>query len=184
MKRAASGGVKKGRKSRKADRSQSKRARASAPVTFEAKSITDLVETCHAKVAKLINPTEITYRTLFEYYDCEGDDPELWQCCRLVCQLLKQTDAALITFGNMPHKIFPRECAEVATVCEAQQRWLRPATHVIRSIIYALLDQNAEHVDEILPALRAIERDLNEIIGALGQVIQRCHQLVNQRAAR
>lgn len=184
MKRAASGGVKKGRKSRKADRSQSKRARASAPVTFEAKSITDLVEACHAKVAKLIKPTEITYRTLFEYYDYEGDDPELWQCCRLVCQLLKQTESALIPLSTTPHKIFPSECADIATGCEAQQRWLRPAVHVIRSIIYVLLEQKADQINEVLPALRDMEREVNGIVGALGQVIQRCHQLVNQRAAR
>lgn len=176
--------VKKGRKARKTDRSQSTRVRAGAPVMVEAKSITDLVETCRAKVAKLIKPTEITYRTLFEYYDYEGDDPELWQCCRLVCQLLKQTDAALIQLGITPHKIFASECADIATRCEAQQRWLRPAIHVIRSTIYVLLDQKADQVDEILPDLRDIERELNGIIGALGQVIERCDQLVNRRAAR
>ncbi|GFE79252.1 hypothetical protein GCM10011487_12520 [Steroidobacter agaridevorans] len=176
--------AKKGRKSRKADRSQSKRVRASAPVTVEAKSITDLVETCRAKVAKLIKPTEITYRTLFEYYDYEGDEPELWQCCRLVCQLLKQTDAALIQLGITPYKIFASECADIATGCEAQQRWLRPGIHVVRSIIYVLLDQKAGQIDEIVPQLRDLERELNGIIGALGQVIGHCHQLVNQRAAR
>jgi hypothetical protein len=176
--------VKKGRKARKTDRSQSTRVRASAPATVEAKSITDLVEACRAKLGKLIKPTEVTYRWLFEYYDYEGDDPELWQCCRLVCQLLRQTDAALTSLGTTPPRIFPRECAEIATGCEMQQRWLRPAVHVIRSIIYVLLDQKADQVGEILPALRDIEREVNEIIGALGQVIQRCHQLVNQRAAR
>jgi hypothetical protein len=101
-----------------------------------------------------------------------------------VCQLLKQTDAALIQLGATPHKISASECADIATGCEAQQRWLRPAVHVIRSIIYVLLDQKADQVDEILPDLRDIERELNGIIGALGQVTERCHQLVNQRASR
>ncbi|WP_161828470.1 hypothetical protein [Steroidobacter agaridevorans] len=176
--------MKKDRKATRTDRSQRKRVRAAAPATFDAKSITDLVETCRTKVARLIKPTEITYRTLFEYYDYEGDDPELWQCCRLVCQLLKQTDAALIQFGITPHKIFPSECADIATGCEAQQRWLHPAIHVIRSVIYVLLDQKADRIDEVLPALRDMERDVNEIVGALGQVIKGCHQLVDQRAAR
>src|SRR5690606_4253145 len=133
--------VKNARKARKAERSQSTRVRAGAPVMVEAKSITDLVEACRANVAKLIKPTEVTYRALLEYYDYGGDDPELWQCCRLVCQLLKQTDAALIKLGITPHKIFASECADIATGFEAQQRWLRPAVHVIRSIIYVLLDQ-------------------------------------------
>lgn len=176
--------VRKGRKARKTGRSQNTRVRAGAPVAVEAKSITDLVEACRANVAKLIKPTEIAYRSLFEYYDYEGDDPELWQCCRLVCQLLKQTDAVLIQLGITPHKIFPSECADIATGCEAQQRWLRPAVHVIRSIIYVLLDQKTDQVDEILPALRDMEREVNGILGALGQVIERCDQLVNQRAAR
>lgn len=177
--------VKKGRKARKPGSSQNKHVRASARVaSLEAKSITDLVETCRAKVAKLIKPTEITYRSLFEYYDYEGDDPELWQCCRLVCQLLRLTDVALISLGIIPHKIFPRECAEIAMRCEAQQRWLCPAMHVIRSVIYVLIDQEADQLDEILPTLRDIERDINEINGALEQVIQCCHQLIGQRSAR
>lgn len=176
--------AKKGRKASKSRPSKNTRVRVSAPATFDAKSITDLVETSRAMVGKLIKSTEITYRSLFEYYDYEGDDPELWQCCRLVCQLLRQTEAALISLGITPRKIFPRECAEIAAGCEAQQQRLRPAIHVIRSIIYVLLDQKADQLDEILPALRDIESDLDEILGALEQVIQRCHQLVGQRAAR
>jgi hypothetical protein len=177
--------VKKGRKAKKVRPSQTTRARPPSPgPAIDARSVTDLVETCRAKVEKLLKPSQITYLSLFEYYDYEGDDPELWQCCWLVCLLLRQTYAALLPLDVAPRKIFPSECADIATGCEAQQRWLRPAIHVLRSIIFVLIDRKVDHLDEMISALRKLERDIDEVIGALQQVIHCCHLLVGRRAAR
>jgi hypothetical protein len=174
--------VKKGRKATKTEPLRATRARSrSSTPTIDAKGITDLVETCRAKVEKLLKPAQITYLSVFEYYETEGDDPELWQCCWLVCLLLRQTHAALLTHDTVPQRIFPSECSDIGTKYEAQQRWLRPAPHVIRSVIYVLVDQEADHLEEMIPALRAMERDINELVSALHEVIQHCHQLVGRR---
>lgn len=177
--------AKKSRKTNKAGPSQAPRTRASSPgPAIDAKSITDLVEASRDKVEKLLKPGQITYLSLFEYYNTEGDDPELWQCCWLVCLLVRQAHAALLPLNVAPQKIFPSECFDIAKGCEAQQRWLRPAIHVIRSIIYMLVDQKVDHLDEMIPALRKMERDIDEVVGSLQQVIHRCHLLVGRRAAR
>lgn len=177
--------VEKGRRARKTGPSQTKPTRAPVPdPAFEAKSIADLVETCRAKVAKLIKPTEITYRALFEYDGDESDELELWQCCRLVYQLLRQTHAALIPLGVAPHQSWPRERGKIATGCEAQQRWLGPVIHVIRAVIYVLVDRRPDHLGDLLPALRDLERGINDVIGALEQVIQRCRPRARRGVAR
>jgi hypothetical protein len=177
--------VKKGRKAMKTGPSQTPRARAPVPdPVSEAKRIAGLVEACRAKVAKLFKPTEITYRALFEYYGDESDDLELWQCCRLTYQLLRQTHTALIPFGGAPYQSWPRERGKIATGCEAQQRWLGPAIHVIRAVIYVLVDRKPVHLGEMLPALRHLERGINDVIGALEQVIQRCRPRAGRRGAR
>lgn len=142
------------------------------------------IETCRAKVAKLFKPTEITYRALFEYYGDESDDLELWQCCRLTYQLLRQTHTALIPLGAAPYQSWPRERGKIATGCEAQQRWLGPVIHVIRAVIYVLVDRKPVHLGEMLPALRHLERGINDVIGALEQVIQRCRPRAGRRGAR
>jgi hypothetical protein len=177
--------AKKGRKATKAGPSQASRTRPPVPDRVsEAKSIADLVETCRAKVAKLFKPTEITYRALFEYDGDESDDLELWQCCRLAYQLLRQTHAALIPLGVAPYKSWPRERGKIATGCEAQQRWLGPAIHVIRAVIYVLVDRRPDHLGDMLPALRDLERGINDVIGTLEQVIQRCRPRAGRRVAR
>jgi hypothetical protein len=177
--------VKKGRKAKRAGPSQTTHARTPSPgPAIDAKNITDLVETCRAKVEKLLKPSQVTYLSLFEYYDYEGDDPELWQCCWLVCLLLRQTHTALLAQNVVPQKIFPSECSDIATACEAQQRWLRPAIHVIRATIYVLVDRKVDHLDEMIPALRKMERDIDEVVGALKEVMHRSHLLVGRRAAR
>ncbi len=184
MKRAAPK-VKKGRKAKKAGPPQPGRARASSPgPTIDARSVTELVQTSRAKVEQLLKPSQVTYLSLFEYYEYESDDPELWQCCWLVCLLLRQAHSALLTHIVVPQKLFPSECADIAAGCEAQQRWLMPTIHVLRSVIYVLVDRKVDHLDEMIPALRKLERDIEEVVDALQRVIRRCHVLVKRRAAR
>jgi hypothetical protein len=98
--------------------------------------------------------------------------------------LLRQAHSALLTHIVVPQKLFPSECADIAAGCEAQQRWLKPTIHVIRSVIYVLVDRKVDHLDEMIPALRKLERDIEEVVDALQRVIRRCHVLVKRRAAR
>lgn len=177
--------VKKGRKATKSGPSQTPRPQAPVPdLVSEAMSIADLVDTRRAKVAKLFKPTEITYRALFEYYGDESDDLELWQCCWLTYQLLRQTHIALVPLGAAPYQSWPRDRGKIATGCEAQQRWLGPAIHVIRAVVYVLVDRKPVHLGEMLPALRHLERGISDVIGALEQVIQRCRPRAGRRGAR
>src|SRR5688572_12620957 len=118
MKRAAPK-LKKGCKTKNAGPPQPRRARASSTgPTIDARSVTELVQTSRAKVEQLLKPSQVTYLSLFEYYDYESDDPELWQCCWLVCLLLRQAHSALLTHIVVPQKLFPSECAEIAAGCE------------------------------------------------------------------
>ena len=184
MKRAAPK-VKKGRKAKSTEPPQIRRAWASSlGPAIDAESVTELVQTSRAKVEQLLKPSQVTYLSLFEYYEHESDDPELWQCCWLVCLLLRQAHSALLTNIVVPQKLFPSECADIAAGCEAQQRWLKPTIHVLRSVIYVLVDRKGDHLDELIPALRKLERDIDEIIGALQQVLHRCHLLLGRRTAR
>jgi len=177
--------VKNARKPKEAGRPETRPARAESPgPAIDARSITELVETSRAKIEQLLRPSQVIYLSLFEYYEHESDVPELWQCCWLVCLLLRQAHSTLLTNIVVPQNIFPRECADIATGCEAQQRWLKPTIHVLRSVIYVLVDRKADHLDEMIPALRKLERDIEEVIDALQRLIRCCHVLVRRRAAR
>lgn len=184
MKRAAPK-LKKARKAKKAGPPQTRLARSPSPgPAIDARSVTELVQTSRAEIEQLLKPSQVTYLSLFEYYEHESDDPELWQCCWLVCLLLRQAHAALLTHIVVPQKIFPSECADIAARCEAQQRWLKPTIHVLRSVIYVLVDRKVDHLDEMIPVLRKLERDIEEVVGALQQVMHRCHLLLGRRTAR
>ena len=59
-----------------------------------------------------------------------------------------------------------------------------PTIHVLRTIVYVLFDRKVDHLDEMIPALRKLEREIEEVVDALQRVIRRCHVLVRRRAAR
>lgn len=185
MKRIAPS-AKKGRTGTKTDSSPP--TSAPAPMVapdIAAMSITDVIDACLGKVSKLISSTEITGRSLFEYYEYESDEPALCQCCELVNQLLEQARAALMPFGSVRDPAWPRAHAvETGLGCEEQRRWLHPAIQVIRSVIYVLVDGKIDHLDDVLPALRDIEQGLKEIIKDLEQVILRCLPRARRRVAR
>ena len=158
------------------DRSGRRQAVSKAPaVAFDAISVAELIEACRAHVANLAELADTTTRALLELYDYELDEPELWQCCRLVRQVLKQAQTALLPLGIVSHDTAPWVRAEeIAVGCETQQQWLRPAVHVIRATLQVLLAAVKNHPDEVLPALRDLERGLLVVIEALERVIQRC----------
>lgn len=152
---------------------------------FDAIAVAELIEAGRARVANLSDLAAVTARTLFELYDYESDDPELWQCCQLIRQVLKQTQAALIPLGIVSYDTAPLTRAEeIATGCEAQRRWLRPAVHVVRAIIHVLIDVKLDHHDELLPALRDLEGGIADVVVGLEKVIQRCPCRPGRRAAR
>lgn len=158
---------------------------ASAASRFDAIAVAELIEVGRARVANLSELAGVTARTLFELYDYESDDPELWQCCQLIRQVLKQTHAALIPLGIVSHDTAPLTRAlEIATGCEAQCQWLRPAVHVARATIHVLINVKLDHHDEVLPALRDLESGIADVVAGLEKIIQRCPCRPGRRAAR
>ena len=73
---------------------------------------------------------------------------------------------------------------EIATGCEAQRQWLRPAVHVMRATIHALLDINPAHEGELLPGLRDLEGGLLHVVYGLERVVQRCRARLGRRTAQ
>lgn len=167
-------------------RSASRHAVTDAPASaFDAVGVAELIETCRAQVASLGKLAGTTSNALFEYYDYEEDEPELWQCCRLVRQVLRQVEAALMLLGIVSHDTPPLvRATEIAVGCEAQRQWLRPAVHVVRATIHVLLDVKPAHEGELLPGLRALEGGLLRVVDGLERVIQRCPAQIGRRSAR
>lgn len=134
-----------------------------------------LIEACRAHVASLAGLADNSMRTLFELYEHEGDEPELWQCCRLVCHVLKQTQAVFTTLGLVsPETESLAPPKEIAWVCETQRQWVRPTIHVIRATIHVLIDLKTDFLDEVLPALRSLEVGLSKVVSEIQDVIQCC----------
>lgn len=127
---------------RKKSRPAVRRAVTQVPApAFDTFRVAELIEACRAHVARLTTLAAISSRTLFECYEYDADEPELWQCCHLVRRVLKQTQAALIQLGIVSHDVeLHVRAEEIAIGCEAQRQWLRPAVHVVRAIIHVLLD--------------------------------------------
>jgi hypothetical protein len=160
------------------------RRRQTAPA-FDAIAVAEFIETCRAQIGSLAKLAGTISNALFEYYDYDGDEPELWQCCRLVCQVLAQAEAALMPLGVVSQDTPPLDRAkEIATGCETQRQWLRPAVHVVRATIHVLLDIKPAHEGELLPGLRDLEGGLLHVVDGLGRVIQRCPARIGRRAAR
>lgn len=160
-------------------------ASVTAAARFDAVAVAELVEAGRARVAHPSVLAGFAARTLFEVYDYESDDPELWQCCQLIRQVLKQAHLALIPLGIVSHDTAPRTRAEeIATGCEALRQWLRPTVHVVRATPHVLIDVKFDHHEEVLPALRDLERGLADVIAGLEKVIQRCPCGPDRRAAR
>jgi hypothetical protein len=147
--------------------------------------VAELIEAGRARVANLSELAGVTARTLYELYDYESDDPELWQCCQLIRQVLKQTQVALMPLGIVSHDTAPLiRAEEIAVGCKAQRQWLQPAVHVVRATIHVLIDVKLDHQDEILPALRDLESGIADVVAGLEKVIQRCPCRPGWRAAR
>ena len=137
--------------------------------------VAELIEACRAHVSSLTTLAAISSRTLFECYEYDADEPELWQCCHLVRRVLKQAHVALVQFGCVSHESDPHVRAEeIAIGCEAQRQWLRPAVHVVRATIHVLLNAKPDLHDEVLPGLRDLESGLSNVVNELQRVIQCC----------
>lgn len=152
---------------------------------FDAITVAEFIETSRAQIGSLAKLAGTISNALFEYYDYEGDEPELWLCCRLIRQVLEQVEAALRPLGDVSHDTPPLVTAmAIATGCEVQRQWLRPAAHVVRATIHVLLDIKPAHEGELLPGLRDLERGLLCIVDGLEHVIQLCPIRTARRAPR
>lgn len=161
------------------------RRRETTAPAFDAIAVAEFIETCRAQIGSLAKLAGTISNALFEYYDYEGDEPELWQCCRLVRQVLEQAEAALTPLGVVSHDTSPLvRATEIATGCEAQRQWLHAAVHVVRATIHVLLDIKPAHEGELLPGLRDLERGLLHVVDGLERVIQRCPARIGRRTAQ
>lgn len=152
---------------------------------FDAISVAEHIERCRAHVANLTELADVIARTLYELYDYDSGDPELWQCCHLIRRILNQAQSALISLGIVSREARPRDRAtEIASGCEAQRQWLRPAVHVIRATIHVLIDVKFDDHDEVLPALRDLESGLLSVVAALEGVGQCCAYQAGRRTRR
>jgi hypothetical protein len=133
----------------------------------------ELIEDCRVHVASISELADVTARALRECYEYEDDEPQLWQCCGLVRQLLMQVHAALVPLGIESHETEPHVHAiRVEKTCEAQRRMLRPAVHVVRAGIYIVENIEPNYNDQVVPALRDLENGIAMVIDGLGLVIQ------------
>ena len=167
-------------RSRSQSRARPKRPRPAAllppsrrSTEFDAAKVAEHIEGCRAHAENLAKMARISSHALFEYYDYDDDDPELWQCCRLVYQVLQQTQTALATLGAKTQEAEPHSHAqEIAMACDVERVSVRSTVHVMRATIHVLLDLKADFHDEVLPSLRVLEGGLSELVTELQCVIQ------------
>lgn len=131
----------------------------------------ELVESCRAHAASVVELAGVTSQALDQCYGYEENEPHLGLCCELVQQVLDQTESALGTLGVISHDVEPRVHAEeVAKGCELQRRSLTRAMHVVRatSAILGTLESNSH--DHVLLALHDLESGIQFLIDGLRRV--------------
>jgi len=141
--------------------------------SLDALIASEIIEDCRAHVASITELADITARALRECYEYEDDEPQLWQCCGVVRQLLMQVHATLEPLGIVSQETDPHALAmRIEKTCEEQRRMLRPAVHVVRAGIYIVENFEPNHNDQVVPALRDLEKGISMVIDGLGMVIQ------------
>jgi hypothetical protein len=133
----------------------------SSSVTHDTLELPELIQLSQTQLSSVIGLMEITSEVLRQCYAYEPGEPELWQCCNLVCDLLKQARTSLTLEGVVTHQ---------ATLLH--QEWLRPSVHVIRVSLQILRGVKPNYQREVLPALRDLELGIVTTVELLDRMAQ------------
>jgi hypothetical protein len=133
----------------------------------------ELIESCRAHAASLVELAGGTAKALYECYEYEDNEPHLGHCCDLVRQILEQSQSALALLGVVAHDLDPRlRAEEAARGCESQCQSLTQAMHVVRATSSILGRLETNHHDYILLSLHDLESGIAAVVAGLQVAVQ------------
>lgn len=147
--------------------------------TFEPVRVSEHIESCRARTARLCNLADAASRALHVCNQCEPDEPLLGTCADVahqllddvLRQLLDQEHTALSPLGIVSHDIDPQTRAmEIAVGCEAQRLVLDRARNIALAPKYVLKSSGIEPADEtneVVKSLRDLEEGIRTVLDGL-----------------